>query len=151
MIIKGKLASSNDPSSNNGKIYSPESLCNMIKEFDEKKYFMVGELGGGDSSVVSLSSITHQMTSVYTKNAKMPRKKKKKLKKLGLYSDWVYKNNSLFGIARILNTPEGNMIKRNVNSGDMAFVPRGSGKLANGVVEDFELITFDIVPKNIKL
>jgi len=57
------------------------------------------------------------------------------------------KDNYVYGEALLLNNPKANQIKTLIDAGiKMAVSSRGLGKVNGTLVEDFKLITFDIIP-----
>ncbi len=97
----------------NGRIYKPEACNKAIAEYRDKinNNQLIGEtIISHPDSILSLSNVSHIITGINTK-FKIPRKKKKLLKKLGLYEQ--EKNFAGFKVsATLLNTPNGNMMKK---------------------------------------
>lgn len=58
-----------------------------------------------------------------------------------------WKNNDVYGKAKILNTPSGEIAKTLIREGNLGISSRGLGTVSEGgdVNEDFNLITYDLV------
>src|ERR1039458_4287476 len=91
----------------NGRIYSPEVLENIKKQFSENKGFMFGTLGYGETVDPSVTNISHRINRIFTK--RLPRKKKKKLKKSGLYNK---RKSTLYCEVELFKTPKGAIAKQ---------------------------------------
>lgn len=147
MKIEGILAIANKENLN-GRVYSPEVLQDMVKQFENNK-FMLGELGMPSESIVSLKNASHKMTSMRIERSRLPRKKKKTLKKQGLYQNW--KNNNgriLFGTIELLDTDSGKLAKKMFEDKTAVVRSRGVGNVYDGKVQDYSLISFDIINKD---
>lgn len=132
----------------NGRVYSPEVLQYMKKQFESNKP-MFGELGMPSESIVSLKNASHKITSMRIERSRLPRKKKKILKKQGLYQKW--KNNNgriLFGTIELSDTEAGKLAKKMFEDKTAVVRPRGIGNVNNGKVQDYSLISFDIINKD---
>jgi len=147
MKIEGILAIANKENLN-GRVYSPEVLQNMVKQFENNKP-MLGELGMPSDSIVSLKNASHKMTSMRIDRSRLPRKKKKILKKRGIYQKW--KNNNgriLFGTIELLDTESGELAKKMFEDKTAVVRSRGIGNVNDGKVQDYSLISFDIIHKD---
>lgn len=147
MKIEGILAIANKENLN-GRVYSPEVLQDMVKQFENNKP-MFGELGMPSESLVSLKNASHKITSMRIERSRIPRKKKKLLKKKGLYENW--KNNNgriLFGTIELLDTEAGKLAKKMFEDKTAVVRPRGIGNVNDGKVQDYSLISFDIINKD---
>ena len=146
MKIESILAIANKENLN-GRVYSPEVLQDMMNQFENNKP-MFGELGMPSESIVSLKNASHKITSMRIERSRLPRKNKKLLKKKGLYENWKNNNiSSLIGEIEFLDTPNGELAKKMFESQFVVVRPRGIGNLVNGNVEDYSLISFDIINK----
>jgi hypothetical protein len=147
MKIEGVLAIANKENLNS-RVYSAELLNDMAKQFEEKKP-MFGELGMSSESIVSLKNASHKIISTRIKKSRLPRKKKKLLKKQGLYENW--KNNNgpiLFGTIELLDTKAGELAKKMFEDKTAVIRSRGVGNVNNGEVQNYSLISFDIIHKD---
>jgi hypothetical protein len=70
------------------------------------------------------------------------------MKAVGKIISLVIKGNYVMGEAVLLNNPQANQLKSLIDNGvKISVSSRGIGSVGNdGVVEDFKLITYDIVP-----
>lgn len=147
MKIEGVLAIANKENLN-GRVYSSEVLQDMVKQFENNKP-MLGELGMPSESLVSLENASHKITSMRIERSRIPRKKKKLLKKKGLYENW--KNNNgriLFGTIELLDTEAGKLAKKMFEDKTAVVRPRGIGNVDDGKVQGYSLISFDIINKD---
>ena len=147
MKIEGILAIANKENLN-GRTYSPEVLSDMVKQFEGKKP-MFGELGMPSESIVSLKNASHKITSMRVEKSRLPRKKKKLLKKQGLYEN--FKNNNvhtLFGTIELLDTESGKLAKKMFEDKTAVVRSRGIGNVNDGKIQDYSLISFDIINKD---
>lgn len=149
MKLKTILSIANQPNLN-GRIYSEEVLLDIKKSFDKNKP-LYGEIGFSEESITSFKSASHKINSLKLSNKRLPRKLKKELKKQGVYKNWVYskKNNILFAEIEILKTPSGEIARKMIDNDLGVIRPRGFGNIGiNGNVENYSLISFDIIDKN---
>lgn len=147
MKIESVLAIANKENLN-GRVYSPEVLQDMVKQFKNNKP-MFGELGMSSNSIASLKNVSHKITSIRIERSRLPRKKKKILKKQGLYKKW--KNNNgriLFGTIELLDNEFGKLVKKMFEYNIGVIRPRGIGNVNDGKVQDYSLTSFDIINKN---
>ena len=110
---------------------------------------MFGELGMLSESLISFKNVSHKITSTRVEKSRLPRKKKKLLKKQGLYENW--KNNNgpiLFGTIELLDTKAGELAKKMFEYKLAAVRLRGIGNVNNGEVQNYSLISFDIINKD---
>ena len=138
----------------NGRIYSSAVMEKMVTDFKQKQMDgmpMFGEfdIDGVDTSI-SLINATHEVKDLwieYDKKFRLPRKLKKKIK--NTFGANAYK---LFG-KKQKATLKGNieiMENKIPLLETCAFRPRGIGKINHktGYIEQYELITFDLLPKS---
>lgn len=147
MKIEGVLSIANKEDLN-GRVYSSEVLQDMVKRFENNKP-MLGELGMQTNSIVSLKNASHKMTSMRIERSRLPRKKKKLLKKKGLYQKW--KNNNgciLLGTIELLDTEAGKLAKKMFEDKTAVIRSRGIGNVNDGKIQDYSLISFDIINKD---
>lgn len=114
--------SSAEIKNNNGRVYKKDILEREIKKVQEKKSIW-GELGHPPNPEVNPDKIAIKTVNL----------------------EW--KNNDVYGKAKLLDTPMGNIARTLVKEGDMGISSRGLGTVnENGHVnEDFNLITWDMV------
>lgn len=123
-------------------MYSEETLQNIKKQFEQKQP-MFGELGHPDSSIISLKNTSHKINSLSIKKERVPRKKKKQMKKTGT---WKGFRKILFGEIELLDTPSGKLAQQLMRG--LVCRPRAIGSVnAQGVVENCEIISFDLINK----
>lgn len=127
----------------NGRIYPEELFKNSINEFITRKDKLgvaYGELGHPDTFDISLTNISHTIDDIKLKFAKVPRKKKKQMKKAG-----TYKRTQFVVSYTILDTNMGKVAKKIAK--DLVPSPRGTGSLdENGVVQsDYKLLAIDLI------
>lgn len=131
----------------NGRVYSTEVLQDMLKQFENNKP-MLGELGMQSDSIVSLKNTSHIMTSMRIERSRLTRKKKKMLKKQGLYQKWKNNGRILFGTIELLDTEAGKLAKKMFEDKTAVVRSRGIGNVNDGKIENYSLISFDIINKN---
>ena len=115
----------------NGRQYSLPVLSNEVKRYNEnfvQKNRSMGELGHPEGPTVNLERVSH------------------------LIKDLRVEGNDIYGKAKLLDTPMGNIAKNLVNEGaQLGVSSRGMGSLkknkdgVNEVQDDFTLATVDIV------
>ena len=134
LVVRGVLQRA-EAKNQNGRVYPKEILVREANEYSKnfvKEKRAMGELDHPDSSVVNLANVSHNIT------------------------DMNWKGNDLVGTVEILTTPSGNIlrelfkngIKLGISSrgvGSVETVTEDSGKEAQEVQKDFELIAFDFV------
>ena len=134
LVVKGVLQRA-EAKNQNGRVYPKEILVREANEYSKnfvKEKRAMGELDHPDSSVVNLANVSHNIT------------------------DMNWRGNDLIGEVEILTTPSGNIlrelfkngIKLGISSrgvGSVETVTEDSGKEAQEVQKDFELIAFDFV------
>jgi hypothetical protein len=145
-IHKGILLQT-DVVNKNGRIYPGHIFMKELERYKEQieNGSAFGELDHPSSDVVSLANASHIVTKICIKFPKVPRKKKKKLKKQGKYnSDTVIVNY------KVLNTEYGKLASQFID--DLVPSPRGIGSVdANGVVgDDYQLLSVDLIRKETK-
>lgn len=127
----------------NGRMYDEKALAAAFEQFKKRDHIMYGNLGYPESCVVDLHQASHKVNKIKMKYDKMPRKLKKKLKKLGLRNNHCY----LTAEIEFLDTPKGLEAAKMMN--DLVVRPAGFGKInKNNVVEDYNLITLNLVAKD---
>lgn len=134
----------------NGRSYSEEALAAAVKQFEERKYPMYGEIGYSKEAVIHLKSISHKVNAIKLKYEKLPRKKKKQYKKSGIYNTWRNNHCDLVGEVELLDTPSGEIAKSIVKEFPNNYVvrPFGTGNInEKGEVENYNLISFSLVNK----
>ena len=131
----------------NGRMYTEEALAGMIKQFQERDHAMYGMFDYPDDADVHLSHVSHKVNSLKIKYKRVPRKKKKELKKNGTFEIIKKKKCDLVGEIELLDTTYGKVAK---NLMDLCVVrPMGTGTIsAEGVVENYKLISFSLIPKS---
>jgi hypothetical protein len=131
----------------NERIYPRHVFLNALKEYEAKikDGRSLGELEHPSSMDVTLSNVSHLVTGVSFKFPKVPRKKKKKMKKLGTYQRDIVSVNY-----RVLDTNSGRLANQFIK--DLVPSPRGAGSVdANGVVnDDYKLFAIDLIRKETK-
>jgi hypothetical protein len=145
-IYSGRLIQT-DVINKNGRIYPNDVVKRELELFNDKikNGSAYGELGHPSSTDVSLQRASHIVTKTCLKFPKVPRKKKKKMKKQGTYNyDTVIVNYKL------LTTEEGKLASKFID--DLVPSPRGIGSVdANGVVgDDYQLLSVDLIRKETK-
>ena len=134
LVVRGVLQRA-EAKNQNGRVYPKEILVREANEYSKnfvKEKRAMGELDHPDSSVVNLANVSHNIT------------------------DMNWRGNDLIGEVEILTTPSGNIlrelfkngIKLGISSrgvGSVETVTEDSGKEAQEVQKDFELITFNFV------
>ena len=131
----------------NGRTYPRHIFMRELERYKEqiKNGSAFGELDHPSSNVVSLSNVSHIVTDTYVKFPKVPRKKKKKMKKQGTYN-----YDTVFVKYKLLTTEKGKLAKQFIDY--LVPSPRGIGSVdANGVVnDDYQLISIDLIRKETK-
>ena len=145
-IHKGILLQT-DAVNKNGRIYPGHIVMKELERYKEqiKNGSAFGELDHPSSDFVSISNASHIVTKTCLKFPKVPRKKKKKMKKQGTYNyDTVIVNYKL------LTTEEGKLASKFID--DLVPSPRGIGSVdANGVVgDDYQILSVDLIRKETK-
>ena len=127
----------------NGRMYDEKALAAAFEQFKKRDHTMYGNLGYPESCVVDLSQVSHKVNKIKMKYDKMPRKLKKKLKKLGLRNNHC----SLIAEIELLDTPKGLEAAKLMN--DLVVRPAGFGTInKDNVVENYNLITLNLVDKD---
>lgn len=130
----------------NGRIYPPMVFEKAIKEYLEKidRQVSLGELGHPEEGRldINLQSVSHLITKIEAKYPKVPRKKKKAMKKAGTYQKDTYLVNY-----RILDTEKGRETERIIK--DLVPSPRGIGSTdSRGFIQDdYRLLAIDLIHK----
>ena len=133
----------------NHRIYSEETLSKMVQQFKQLKEPMLGEFGESQS-IVSLSHVSHKVTDINKVKSRLPRKKKKKFKKNNLYTSWKMTRSKLVAEIEILNTPQGNVLKKLIDEkNEFDIAPSGIGNVnESGLVENYTMLSANIIPKS---
>lgn len=76
----------------------------------------LGELSPSDDIYINLKNVSHVVERIWIDKKRIPRKKKKTLKKIGKYSE-LKKSNNVMASIKILNTPSGNEARNILYSG----------------------------------
>jgi hypothetical protein len=115
----------------NGRTYPKDILFKEVKRYNKEfisKKRALGELGHPEGPTVNLDRVSHMITE--------------------LYED----GNDVYGRAKIMSTPMGNIVKNLIDEGcEVGVSSRGMGSLkqnkkgVNEVQDDFILSTVDIV------
>lgn len=137
-----------DVLNHNGRMYAAETLEQMKKQFDEMKMPLFGQFGYPGDALIHLSNVSHQVNHVFIKRDRLPRKKKKELKKNNSYKQWKSRHTNLMGEIEILDTPEVKKIKGMFAKTPESFAvrPIGIGTVnENKFVENYEFVSFSII------
>lgn len=132
----------------NGRMYKEDVLKEMSLQFSQmtKVQPMYGQLGFPDTGEIAADKISHEVLSLNVTYTKVPRKKKKALKKDGTYLQWKENNCFLKGKIKLMNTPEGKIAQKTID--ELVPRPLGTGSLSDkGTVAFYELISVSLVPK----
>lgn len=131
----------------NGRVYPPEILNREILQFEEKikKGMAFGELGHPDTFNTTLANVSHVITKITATHSKIPRKKKKQMKKMNTYTRDLF-----YATYMVLDTPMGELAKTMIQ--DLVPSPRGTGSIdKNGIIQDdYNLLAIDLINKNEK-
>lgn len=120
------LFSTADEKNNNGRIYKKELLereINRLNEGIKDGKSLFGELGHPEGPTVNLDRVSHKIT------------------------DFFWKENHVFGKAKILNTPMGKTARELLKEGSLGISSRGLGDIdEDGTVkENLHILTYDLV------
>ena len=119
------IFSSSEIKNNNGRKYKKELLEREITKIIENKVTKkscFGELGHPPKPEINLDKVAILTTEL----------------------EW--KGNDIYGKAKVLDTPMGNITKTLLKEGKLGISSRGLGTVSDGYVnEDFSLLTYDIV------
>jgi hypothetical protein len=133
-----------DKLNRNGRIYPEEIFNKAVVEYSTKikDKGAYGELGHPDTMDISLGNISHVINNILHKFPKVPRKKKKQMKKAG-----TYKRNLYVVDYEFLKTDKGNAAMKLSKSFDLVPSPRGIGSIdSNGVIQsDYKLMAIDLI------
>ncbi len=130
----------------NGRIYTEETLINMVKQFRSLDNPMYGQIGYPEESVVNLNQASHKVNNISVKYHNLSKKKKKFMKKNGQYETWRSENCMLIGEIELLKTTQGRVAEKIVNNCVVRHM--GTGNIReDGVVENFNLISFILINK----
>jgi hypothetical protein len=131
----------------NGRIYPKELFDKAIEDYLEiiKNGSSYGELYHPTSFDVSLARVSHIVTKIYSKFPKVPRKKKKSLKKSGDYS-----KDTFVVEYKILDTVKGREVKK-IHK-DLVPSLRGTGSVnENGTIDsNYKILAIDLINKKDK-
>jgi hypothetical protein len=118
------IFSSAEIENGNGRVYPRNILEREIDKITEKisNKCLFGELSHPTNPSINPERISHIVESL----------------------EW--KNNDVYGKAKVLNTPMGNITKELIKEGRIGISSRGLGTVSEGKVnDDYNLITYDIV------
>ena len=119
-----------DKQNKNGRIYPKEILMKEAKRYDEEyvqKKRALGELGHPEGPTINLDRVCHNITELWNEGS------------------------DVYGKAKILDTPMGNIVKNLLDGGcELGVSTRGMGSLKsrkgiNEVQDDFSLAAVDCV------
>lgn len=131
----------------NGRIYTEEAISGMIEKFKELDHTMYGMLGYPEDGDIHLSQVSHKVNTLKIRYKRIPRKKKKELKKNGTFKVIKNKRCDLIGEIELLDTYNGNIAKKLMDG--FVVRPMGTGTVGeNGVIENYKLISFNLIPKS---
>jgi hypothetical protein len=137
----------------NGRVYERRDFDKAIKAYVEKikNGTAYGELDQPESGIVSLKNVSHIIEDIRPLYKRIPRKKKKKMKKRGTWDDWKNKQDLKVKI-RLLDTPSGNIAKDIINSmgsNSIGIGMRGTGVVnSDGTIENPTIHSWDIINKH---
>ena len=118
-----------DVKNGNGRIYPKQVLETAVSEIQDKikkGYSVLGELEHPETLTINLNNVSHVIEDLY------------------------WKGNQVYGRAKILDTPKGEIVKALLKEGiKLGVSSRGSGTTRYEgdaiLVESFKLVTVDIV------
>lgn len=145
--IEKKVILTSGEVNENGRYYTSEVLHRAVEQFkSQPSNTMFGQVGYPDDPIVSLANVSHKINKLYIEKSRLPRKKKKVFKKSGLYKSWKLKSKKLIGELELLDTPQGKKIVGHFHMFEAG--SRGFGTIGeDGKVENFELISVDLIPQ----
>jgi hypothetical protein len=129
LVVKGILQRAN-AQNQNGRIYPKKVLKREVEDYKKliNERRALGELDHPDSSVVNLKNVSHMVTDVW------------------------WKGNDLMGEVKVLDTPNGRILKSLLNDNvNIGISSRGMGSVKEQtdgtlrVGNDFDLIAWDFV------
>ena len=134
LIVRGVLQRA-ESKNQNGRVYPKDILVREAKKYTDEfinQRRAMGELDHPESSVVNLQNVSHNVKKMH------------------------FEGDNLMGEVEVLGTPSGNILKELFKSGiklgissrgmgSVETVTEDSGKEAQEVQPDFELIAFDFV------
>tara|TARA_Y100001937_G_scaffold77907_1_gene105652 strand:- start:750 stop:1364 length:615 start_codon:yes stop_codon:yes gene_type:complete len=134
LIVRGVLQRA-ESKNQNGRVYPKDILVREAKKYTDEfinQRRAMGELDHPESSVVNLQNVSHNIKKMH------------------------FEGDNLLGEVEVLGTPRGNILKELFKSGiklgissrgmgSVETVTEDSGKEAQEVQPDFELIAFDFV------
>jgi hypothetical protein len=132
----------------NGRIYPEGDFKAAAEKFNKKTMedMVLGQIGHPEGSIVAEDKVSHLIKGVRIKQDRLPRKKKKKMKKEGTYTMWKYMNKSTIIDIEILPTPQGEMLTQILPNSFVSMRSLGKVNQHNSVT-NLEIISFDIFPK----
>jgi hypothetical protein len=134
----------------NGRIYPKEVFDRAYLDYLNKQTERLGEFGHPESPIVSLEKVSHQISDIKLRYKRLPRKKKKLMKKLGTYESWREMHKHLKLTVHVFDTPKGKLVKEVVNNlgkDSLEIQMRGVGKTENKIFETIDIISFDLIQK----
>jgi len=136
-----------DKKNKNGRIYPEHIFLKAKKEYEKKikSGIAFGELDHPNSMDVDPKNISHILTGIAFTFPKVPRKKKKKMKKSG-----TYRRDVVVASYKLLDTPSGKLASEFIEN--LVPSPRGIGSVdVNGVIgDDYQLVAIDLIRKETK-
>lgn len=133
----------------NGRFYEKDSFVKAVNEYKElvDSGQAFGELDPSAHDIVSLKHVSHRIDNVRYVIDKLPRKKKKKLKKQGFYEQWKNRHNHVSVKMSLLNTPNGKVLKDFFKDANIGMRAIGETRMKDGVeyVEHTEILGFDFI------
>jgi hypothetical protein len=138
----------------NSRIYPKETFDKAILEYmykvDMKHSY--GELDQPDSFETSLTKASHLIEEVNCRYKRLPRKKKKLMKKTGEYDTWRNMNRYVKLRIKILDTPAGTIAKgiiEAIGNDAIEMGMRGSGVTnPDGTIGNVTIHTWDLIQKH---
>ena len=137
----------------NGRVYPRESFdkaCfDYMKKIENKT--SLGELGHPSGLDVSLQNCSHLIEDIRLRYNRLPRKKKKLMKKQGKWEIWKDMNRCVKLDVKILKTPKGIVAKSiidkiGIDSLDIGL--RGMGNVQkDGTIENVKIMSWDLINK----
>jgi hypothetical protein len=135
-----------DQLNKNGRIYSIDVLEKAVERYNNIESVAFGELGYQESEIVSLHNVSHVINNAFLKKERIPRKKKKQLKKTG---KWIPLKKKMMVEVEFLDTINGKKAKELIDLDiDFDIGMRAVGSVVEGVVQEgLKITSFDIIMK----
>jgi hypothetical protein len=147
----GKVITKDGPRLNgpnkNGRIYPQNDFERALGDYNKilKENRGYGELGHPESDIISLDNASHRVNRVRIVKSRLPRKKKKQMKKEGTYTLWKYLNTQTKIDLEILTTDKGRLLK-DIHK-DTFISMRSHGVVTGNKVSQLTILAFDLIPK----